>query len=355
MIFLSSIVLSLCVVSLFAQDGNLVNISEVYAEEIQVAGFTLSSEQNISIEAVTIAPRRNYRDFHFSYAWILNSDSRELVWELSDAEMEDRNRYKATHEDEIELEAGTYEVYYSTYPHFNFDDDFYYHWGARGFFSGIFNAIFDDDDDKYGYFEDLYDELYFNVNGTGTALSADDIKERQEALMDEAFIAFTSLRDDEFEEQVFKITSPVELNVYALGEARRDGDYDFGAIINLKTRERVWSLTYRHSDNAGGARKNRVAREVIKLEPGVYKALYVTDDSHSYRRWNTGPPFDPSFWGMTIWIESSGGESSLVKLDSDEDPNAVPVVEFTKVRDEEYLSQGFTLKKPLNLDFYSVG
>ena len=166
-IFLMSLLVF--ITSLSAQDVRLVDLSGFYAEEIQIAGFTLDSDQTISIEAATISPRRNYREFHFAYAWILNSDSREIVWELTEADLEDRVRYKATYTDEKDLAAGTYEVYYSTYPHFNFNDDAYFHWGARGFFSGIFNALFDDevDNDQYKFFEDLYDELYFYVEGIG--------------------------------------------------------------------------------------------------------------------------------------------------------------------------------------------
>ena len=88
---LSFILLSIVTSSLLFAQENLVEITDVYAEEIQAAGFTLTSEQNVSIEATTISPRRNHRDFHFSYAWILNSESRELVWELSEADPEDRD------------------------------------------------------------------------------------------------------------------------------------------------------------------------------------------------------------------------------------------------------------------------
>jgi hypothetical protein len=343
--------------SLSAQDDRLVDLSGFYAEEIQIAGFTLDSDQTISIEAATISPRRNYREFHFSYAWILNSDSREIVWELTEADLEDRVRYKATYTDEKELAAGTYEVYYSTYPHFNFNDDAYFHWGARGFFLGIFNALFDDevDNDQYKFFEDLYDELYFYMEGSGTALSAEDIENQQTVVKKKAFISFTSLRDDQSEEQIFRVIEPVQLHIYALGEAERDEEYDFGAIINLKTRERVWRLSYRDSEDAGGARKNRLSRQVIQLEPGIYQAIYVTDDSHSYRHWNSAPPFDPLFWGMTVWVESPGTESTMVKLDTADELTQASIVEFSEVRNEKYLSQGFTLKNPLDLHIYALG
>lgn len=350
-------ILTLCIsFSLLAQDDYLVDISKVFPEEIQITGFAISSEQDVKVKAAIISPRRNYREFHFSYAWILNAETRELVWELKNGEIEERDRYKITYTGEFELKPGTYEVYYSTYPHFNFEDDFYYQWGARGFFSGLFNAVFndDDEDERYRYFEELYEELYFRLEGQGVSLSSDQVTENQEALKGKAFLSFTSLRDDEFEEQIFEVKQPVELRVYALGEARRDGEYDFGTIINLRTRERVWQLTYRGSDDAGGARKNRLADETITLEPGLYKSLYVTDDSHSYRRWNSAPPFDPNFWGLTLWAQGDAA-GNLVKLDEDVDLNQSTVAEFTRVRDEEYLVKGFTLKKPLNLQIYALG
>jgi len=342
---------------IYAQE-NLVDMTDFYPEEIQVAGFTISSDQSVVIEAQTISPRRNHRDFHFSYAWILNAESRELVWELADEDPEDRTRYLLTYKTDLDLEPGTYEVYYSTYPHFNFEDDFYFHWGARGYFSGVFNQLLDDDedaDDKYKFFDDLYDQLYFKINATGKKLSSDEVEDLQNTAKDKAFLSYTLLSDDEFEEQIFKVAQPVEVEIYALGEARRDGDYDYGALINLKTRERVWELSYRKSDHAGGNQKNRVSRSKIQLEPGIYKALYVTDDSHSYRRWNTAPPFDPAYWGMTMWVVTPGAESSLAKLDSDEELNQATVIEFIKVRDGEYLSEGITLKKPLNLHIYALG
>ena len=57
-------------------------MSEFYAEEIKLAGFTLNSGQSVSIEAKIISPRRNYHDYIFSHAWILNADTRELAWQL---------------------------------------------------------------------------------------------------------------------------------------------------------------------------------------------------------------------------------------------------------------------------------
>jgi len=348
--------LSLLFTSLQAQESNLVDLSEFYAEEIVNSGFVLSSDQTVAIETKIISPRRNYHDYKFSYAWILNADTRKVVWQLSDTEPEDRDRYTATFEEKIDLPAGTYEVYYSTYPGYNADDNEYY-WHSRGFFSGFFNALLDDDGDdkRYKFFEDLYDEMYLRVSGTGVSLSAEQVEEKQMAIKEKAFVNFTQLRDEEFEEQIFKVTQPTEVEIYALGEARRDGEYDFGTIINLQTRERVWQLDYRDSENAGGGKKNRLSIETLTLEPGVYKALYVTDDSHSHHRWNVAPPLDPAFWGLTISLVNPNDTSTIALLDSEESMYHATVVEFIKVRDEEYLTEGFTLKRPLDLHIYALG
>lgn len=341
---------------LSAQETYLVDLNKFYAEEINLAGFTLNTDQEVTIEVKIISPRRNYRTYHFTSAWMLNSDTRAVVWQLRDKEPEERDRYTAVYKEETKLPAGTYEVYYSTYPATYFDEDDH-HWGSPGFFSGFFNMLFDEDEDndRYKFFNDLYDELYCRVSGDGISLSAEQIEDKQKAFAAHAFISFSSVKDDAFEEQIFKVTEPVEVELYAQGEARRDGEYDFGVLLNLETRERVWQLTYRRSEYGGGANKNRVAHDIVELKPGIYKLMFVTDDSHSFRNWNEAPPFDPAFWGITLTPVSDAGRSALVKLSSSDELKSESVLSFEKVRDNEYLSRGFTLLKPLNLHIYALG
>jgi hypothetical protein len=341
----------------FVHQANLVNMEKFYIEEINLSGFTLNSEQEVNIDVKVISPRRNYRDYLFTYAWILNSDSRQVVWQVKDSKPQERDRYTAVYQAKTTLPAGTYEVYYATYPAYAYADGDDHHRRVGWFFSGFFNALFDDDRETHAYkfFEDIYDDLYCRISGTGVPLSTEQIEEKQKAIAANAFIAFSALKNENIKEQIFKVTEPVEINLYALGEARRDGDFDFGFILNLETRERVWQLSYRNSEKAGGANKNRMVRELLKLEPGIYKAVYVTDDSHAFRSWNEAPPFDPAFWGMMITPVSAAANKALVKLDTDSELSRVPVLTFDKVRDNEYLSGGFTLVKPLNLQIYALG
>jgi len=59
-------------------------------------------------------------------------------------------------------------------------------------------------------------------------------------------------------------------------------------------------MTYRRTDHAGGAKKNRVFDHTITLPAGEYDVYYVSDGSHSFRDWNDRRPNDPVNWGITI-------------------------------------------------------
>ena len=332
----------------FAQADTLVDLKDFYPDEVKLSGFSISNGQEIDIEFTAIMPGKYTGKVSFSSAWMLNADTREVVWVSQESKIDDRDGIRATLKDAIDLEAGTFEVYYSTYPYYYFSDSWFYR-SYHGFFSYLFN------DDKDYLFEDEYAEMYLRIEGSGVAISEDDLMSRQEKLRSNAFVSFPRLGDEEIYDQVFTVKKPVELNVYAIGEARKDGEYDFGWIVNLKTRERVWQLNYKNSDHAGGARKNRVSQEKLTIEPGTYRIMFVTDDSHSYRRWNMAPPYDPEFWGVTVWLENESDAQYLTKLDGGDDFGITPIVEFKKVRDREYLSQGFTLKERMDVQIYALG
>ncbi|MCH7619784.1 MAG: hypothetical protein IH880_08470 [Candidatus Marinimicrobia bacterium] len=78
--------------------------------------------------------------------------------------------------------------------------------------------------------------------------------------------------------------------------------HDFGWIENVRSGRTVWEMTYRMTDHAGGAKKNRMFDGTIVLEPGEYVARYETDDSHSFNDWNASRPYDPFNWGITVRI-----------------------------------------------------
>jgi hypothetical protein len=64
----------------------------------------------------------------------------------------------------------------------------------------------------------------------------------------------------------------------------------------------VWEMTYRMTDHAGGANKNRVFNDTIALEAGEYTVHYESDGSHSFGHWNASPPDDAVNWGVTVTL-----------------------------------------------------
>jgi len=355
--------ITLANISIFAQETVLTELRDFIPEELKYAGFKIDTQQEIKIEVAGMEPDLLYRDATMSHAWILNSSTREVVWNLQKAEEIDNKGDLTTFEDAVNLEAGTYEVYYST---FLFDSDpspsywgRHYHWkyDRKGFFSRLFSEIFDDEDDweRERLEWDLFDEFYIKISGTGKALTKNDIESLVLNENDKNLVNLGQLKNDFYQKFYLKVDKEVKLNVYALGEADRDGEYDFGKIVNFDTREKVWELDYRNSDHAGGAFKNRVTKETIDLKPGEYSVLYVTDDSHAFRRWNMHPPYDPLKWGLSLSLENAADKQFVKISEMEEMTEKNKIIDITEMRDGEYESKGFTLKKAIDLHIYAIG
>ncbi|MFQ5864603.1 MAG: hypothetical protein ACE5IW_05170 [bacterium] len=335
-----------------AQDDVLAEIRDILQQEIRVEGFRLAAKQEVQIEAVGFRGSRRH-GFMFTRAWILDSRTREVIWEMEEAEIKKKSRTLLEYEDQVTLPKGAYEVYYSSFPHYyrGNEEDF------GDFVGRILDEIFDRDD-----YEDLYDDyreewkkFKIVVWGKGKRYPEEDITELHDAFRKDAFVSMTALRDDEYKRQGFMFAKPAKVQVYAIGEVRKDGTFDYGWIINTKTREKVWKLSYRHSKRAGGSKKNRMVNEVISLPAGRYVAFFVTDDSHSYGRWNASPPYDPMFWGLTLKVQDPSMLRNIKLFDYEELPAENVIVKFTRLGDDEFKSKGFTLKKPMDLRIYAIG
>ena len=70
---------------------------------------------------------------------------------------------------------------------------------------------------------------------------------------------------------------------------------DYAWIEEAGTGRVVWEMTYRMTEHAGGAKKNRMFNDTIRLDKGEYVVYYETDGSHSYEDWNASPPTGPSW------------------------------------------------------------
>jgi len=348
-LFLSSFGMLLCSTYCYSQN-KLAEIRDISPEEISFEGFRLDRDQEIEIEAVGFHPKRS--GHMFTHAWILNAGTRELVWDLEDAATDRRSRKLIDYKDSVRLPEGEYEVYFATFPFHAMQRD-----GWGNFWERIFEDIFDEKDrsDVYEEFKDELRELNIVVRGKGRHHPKGEIEELHGTFKQDAFVSWTRLKNDENLRQGFRLDRPVEVSIYAIGEMTPKETFDYSWIVNSRTREKVWKMTYRASEHAGGAKKNRVVSDVITLQEGEYVAAFVSDDTHSYDRWNQPPPYDPTFWGMTIRVTDPKMMRYVEIFDYQDLPRSDVIVELTRLRDNEFKTKGFTLTRDLDLHIYALG
>jgi hypothetical protein len=155
--------------------------------------------------------------------------------------------------------------------------------------------------------------------------------------------------------QGFAITRATSVEVYSIGELTPDGAADYGWIMNADTRKRVWTMSYESTDPAGGAAKNRVAHETLKLKPGRYVAYFACDDSHSPDDWNSMPATDPESWGLTLRVADPAAGASIRPFDYQPVPAGQTIVSLIGVEDDEMRSAGFALRRPMDVRIYAIG
>jgi hypothetical protein len=128
---------------------------------------------------------------------------------------------------------------------------------------------------------------------------------------------------------------------------------DLGWIVKADTREVVWSAADERSMRAGGGKKNRKIDTDISLPQGNYILYYATDDSHSYRRFNTAPPYDPLNWGVTLLPGAGSAPASFHLASVPAEPE--PLIDMTQIGDDESWETTFQLSKEATLHIRAVG
>jgi len=325
-------------------------------DDVTVRGFRLDSTQDLTITDTGFGYRTGGKKVVLSNAWILDASTRDVKWEMLEKRREWRDKSVGEQKYVVNLPKGEYEFYYSTY---SYRDE--HHWsGDEGFFN-IWNRGIDDVVDKLLDREDidnvadLYRRFSIRVDGAGTPLDEKAVEAIHDRIASGAIVCIRELGDHEYVQRGFEIKRPMKIHIHALGEARKDGVYDYGWILNADTGDRVWRFTYDDSYHAGGASKNREVNSTFEAPAGRYVAVYGTDDSHSYERWNSAPPYDPSFWGMTLSAEDPGERQYASTFEYQPREMENVIVDLTKVGDDEFVHQGFTLSKPMKIRVYALG
>ena len=81
-------------------------------DELRVVGIELTQDGTVKVEAAGARPR--YSDHLSAYGWILDADTREIVWSMDEerTSRSDDNRSLRQAEAELDLKKGRYELYF---------------------------------------------------------------------------------------------------------------------------------------------------------------------------------------------------------------------------------------------------
>jgi hypothetical protein len=343
----------------------LVDIRKLTPQEHRSAAFVLPTPQDLHLEATGAEPRRERRGRDFwgsgnederttwpAAAWILDVRTREVVWDLRTAETdrsrEGLRRFSGT----IRLPAGVYEAHFGSFPATsvsytgNLDSSVSRIRDRRRRGDVRFSGPYVDDGS--------YRAFALVIRGEGRPAGERDLDSATRAFTGSVVLALLPESPGAPERMAFELARPTDIEVYAIGELRQDAAHDYGWIQNADTRRRVWEMEYRRTGPAGGAYKNRMARETIHLAAGRYVAYFVSDDSHNPDQWNAMPPYDPYFWGLTLRVAAPAARAGVRAFEWEPVP-AQTIVSLTGIGDDELRSAGFTLRRPMDLRVYALG
>ncbi len=350
-----------------------VSLKDFTKEEVKGIGFSLDKETTVHINAVGGGSKNAWKEVWgdkrrgedmFAAGWIINADTREIVWEMTMGNTSGKEDERECEED-LTLKQGSYEVYYEAYGYvsssaFNYNsinidrregkhssDRFvekFLGWFGEDDYRSMYTNFMDRAKDTWGIF----------LSVAGGEESTVKIFNAPKKNPNVVFTA-TGVGDGSYIRKKLTVTKDAIVRIYALGEGRgRDEVFDYGWITNIDTRERIWEMTHNNTDYAGGASKNVVYNGDIKLMKGTYELNFVTDDSHSREDWNSKPPYDPFNYGVTLSVKNESEKSSISVSEYTFEKGNI-IVQLTRARDEDYLESGFSLKTESKLHIYAIG
>ena len=341
----------------------LIDFQELSPQEHRMSAFVLTAPTVLTIQAVGAEPwpdrLRSREDEHWqddeqttwpAAGWILNAKTRAVVWDLRAVDTRRESNGLRRFSGTVRLPAGTYEAHYASYPasavwvdnNINLSLEDLVRLGRRAKSGGPYVE------------KGLYKEFGLTITGAARAATSDELKAARNAFAGSA-IATLVPDPNESSRQGFELTRTTDLDIYAIGELSIDSEEDYGWIMNADTHKRVWVMSFVDTDPAGGSATNRMAHETIRLKPGRYVAYFVNDESHNPEEWTRVPPTDPDFWGLTVRVTNPAARAAVKPFDYEPVPAGQTIVSMIGIGDGETRSEGFVLKRTMDVRIYAIG
>lgn len=319
-----------------------ITLSDVPPGRVAIAAFTLGQSEKIKISGTAGIFMKDWQAIAY-YGWILNSETREVVWRMGDKLLKDDfDLGEIDVNDETSLSKGTYELYFTAaYAQRNNNQL----WTSN--VKNNINYIF-----GIGNKWDREVQKDMTLTLSGQHVTAVSFRDAFRSKTTGAVLSIQRPNHNSSTKAGFALSAETTLKLYAIGEGRKDEIFDFAWIYDLDKGKRVWEMTYQTAEFAGGADKNILVDAKIKLPAGNYLVTYVTDDSHGYNDWNMMPPDDPQFSGITIWADDAD-KMNVIPFKAPE--QLKPVVAITKVGNDDLLTKGISVKSDVDLRVLCMG
>lgn len=311
-------------------DSAVASINRARNNSAEVRYFRIRDKET-TLRLYAIGEGKRRAGSIFDFAWIEDLTRNRKIWSMNPRKCEyaGGSRKNIMTREVITLQPGKYAVHYESDGSHAFDS-----WSdvppADPFFWGI--TLWPDTEDDVSHVLVL--------------------KERARK---EPLLAMIGIGDNQHLIKGLEIKETMGIRLQCLGEGNwRQGMADFGWIEDAQTGEKVWSMDIKSTVHAGGADKNRMAHEVLKLEPGKYLVHYQTDDSHSYPKWNAPEPFKSQTWGIMLFPTDHQDYEKIATFDKVAE-RAKPLVSILKPRGNAYLEGAFKLSEETRLRVEAMG
>jgi hypothetical protein len=310
--------------------NSIIDFSEPGGDYSSKKGFTL--KKNMTLKIMAAGEYSSSDRVFVDYGWIIDADSRKKVWQMDkwNTSWAGGGRKNRSFNGEIELSAGNYVAFYVTDDSHSFDD-----WNTQPPFDPL----------HYGL-------SIYNTNSGDRQF----VTEYQDIYSEPVIIELTRIRDNAFESKGFTLKKETPLHIIAIGEFGYSDEFvDYGWIENVDDDEKVWEMTEENTEHAGGASKNRKFDGVVTLPAGNYMVYFISDDSHSYHRWNSTAPIEKEMWGITIFGIGKNFDPKSIPLFNEAPESGSLLVNLTRVGDDEDIEQRFRLTSPQKIHIFALG
>ncbi|MDX1741902.1 MAG: hypothetical protein R3178_11435, partial [Rhodothermales bacterium] len=262
-------------------EGAIIKLRGMGDNEHGTAGFTVNRPLEVRVYALGEGSGGRMYD----YGWITNADTYEQVWrfEYGSTEHAGGARKNRVFDGVLKLNVGNYIAHFVTdgsHSYASWNDDRPYDAESWGITVGPVDPA---DAERLASYSPTEDRRLL--------------------------ASMTEVGDDVTRSEDFTLDKDTRIRIFALGEGSGGRMYDYGWIENVDDNSVVWEMTYRMSEHAGGAQKNRVVSTTLLLPAGSYRVHYVSDGSHSFWDWNADPPYEAEMWGITVKHDRAGAAS----------------------------------------------